>query len=195
MRSTTKPVRYRRAVALAALLALVVAACGTDADPVEPDDAPDEAPDEAADAPDEPADEPDAGAVTVALGSTEHGEVLVDGDGMTLYVFDPDDQGPSTCYDECADAWPPLVADDAAQAGDGVDAGLLGTVERDDGSTQITYDGWPLYYWASDTSPGDATGQGVQDVWWVIEADATVLRGGDDAGDDDTGSSGNGAAY
>ncbi len=194
MRTRSPSTSFRSVVALAAVLALALAACGPDAAPDEPDDAVDDAPEPADDPADESADEP-AGAVTVALGGTDHGEVLVDGAGMTLYVFDPDEQGPSTCYDECADAWPPLVTDDAPDAGDGVDAGLLGTVERDDGSTQVTYDGWPLYFWASDAAPGDATGQGVQDVWWVIESDGSVVRGdgasggADDAANDDEPSS------
>ena len=97
---------------------------------------------------------------------------------------DPDEQGESTCYDDCADAWPPLIDEDPV-AGDGVDEALLGTTERDDGSLQVTYDGWPVYLWASDQEPGDATGQGVQDDWWVIDADGTPIRDTDDAADED----------
>lgn len=118
-----------------------------------------------------------AAAATVALGSTDLGEVLVGPDGMTLYLYDPDAQGASTCYDQCAQAWPPLLADDGAPAaGDGVDAALLGTTERTDGGLQVTYDGWPLYYWAQDDAPGDATGQGVNDVWWVLDASGEPIR-------------------
>jgi predicted lipoprotein with Yx(FWY)xxD motif len=118
-----------------------------------------------------------AAAATVALGSTDLGEVLVGPDGMTLYLYDPDAQGASTCYDQCAQAWPPLLADDGAPAaGDGVDAALLGTTERTDGGVQVTYDGWPLYYWAQDDAPGDATGQGVNDVWWVLDASGEPIR-------------------
>ncbi|NLE71392.1 MAG: hypothetical protein GX609_04755 [Actinomycetales bacterium] len=118
-----------------------------------------------------------AAAATVALGSTDLGEVLVGPAGMTLYLYDPDAQGASTCYDQCAQAWPPLLADDGAPAaGDGVDAALLGTTERTDGGLQVTYDGWPLYYWAQDDAPGDATGQGVNDVWWVLDASGEPIR-------------------
>ena len=67
---------------------------------------------------------------------------------MTLYLFKADEGSTSTCYDDCA-AWPPLEAD-APTGGDGIDAGLLGTTERDDGTTQVTYAGHPLYYYAAD---------------------------------------------
>jgi predicted lipoprotein with Yx(FWY)xxD motif len=119
-----------------------------------------------------------AGATTVAVGSTSLGDVLVDGDGMTLYMFDSDTQGgESTCYDGCASAWPPLLTDGDPAAGDGADGGMLGTVERTDGTMQVTYDGWPLYYWAQDSAAGDVNGQGVNDVWWVLGPDGTPVRG------------------
>ncbi|MCB2176940.1 MAG: hypothetical protein KQH57_14100 [Actinomycetales bacterium] len=114
----------------------------------------------------------------VQVGSTSLGDVLVDQAGMTLYMFDKDTQGgPSTCYDQCASAWPPLLTDGAPAAGTGADDGKLGTVERTDGATQVTYDGWPLYYWAQDAKPGDVNGQGVNDVWWVLDADGTPIHG------------------
>lgn len=121
-------------------------------------------------------------AAVVAVTSTDLGDVLVDGDGMTLYLFDPDEQGPSTCDDDCAASWPPLVSDGEPVAGEGVDPALLGTAERDDGTVQVTYDGWPLYRWAADEAPGDTTGQGVGDVWWVLDAGGRRLRADDDRG-------------
>lgn len=57
-----------------------------------------------------------------------------------------------------------------AEGGEGADQSLLGTITRTDGSTQVTYNGWPLYFWAEDSAPGDTTGQGVNDVWWVVDA-------------------------
>ncbi len=119
-------------------------------------------------------------AVEVASAGSELGDVLVDGEGLTLYLFDPDEQGPSTCYDECEDNWPPLLSEEAPEAGGDADPDLLGTVERDDGSMQVTYDGWPLYHWVGDDEPGDVNGQGVQEVWWVVEPDGTPVR--DDPG-------------
>jgi len=102
--------------------------------------------------------------VTTATGDL--GEIVVDEAGFSLYVFMPDDQGPSTCYDACASTWPPLVG--TVTPGAGLDAELLGTVERDDGTVQVTYNDWPLYYYAPDDSPGDTLGQGVGGVWWVV---------------------------
>ena len=107
-------------------------------------------------------------AVTVATGETDAGTSLVGADGMTLYIFTSDTGGTSTCYEDCAAAWPPFEVEAGAtpEAGDGV-TGELGTTERDDGTTQVTYDGMPLYYYASDTEAGDATGEGVGDVWFI----------------------------
>lgn len=166
-----------------ALLAFVIAACGEtddvadDApavdDPAEEADDPADETDEP-DEPDEPADGMDA--ATVAVGSTDLGDVLVDDEGMTLYMFDPDEQGPSTCYEDCATNWPPLTVDGDPAAGEGVDEALLGTTERDDGSMQVTYDDWPLYHFAGDSASGETNGQGIQDVWWVIGPDGTPMR-------------------
>jgi predicted lipoprotein with Yx(FWY)xxD motif len=116
----------------------------------------------------------------VAVELSDHpdlGEILVDGDGMTLYMFDSDTQGDlaSTCTDGCADAWPPLPTDGEPAAGDDVAADLE-TFERDDGSTQVAANGWPLYYFQNDESAGDATGQGVNDVWWVLDPSGTPIR-------------------
>lgn len=173
----------RTAAALAATAVLALAGCQADAEDAPPADTPSEETTAPADdemATEEPADDEGAtaGEATVALGGTDLGEVLVGPDGRTLYMFDPDAQGDSTCYDQCATAWPPLTLDDGAEpaAGEGVDAALLGTTERTDGTTQVTYDGWPLYYWAQDAAPGDATGQAVNDVWWVLDASGEPIR-------------------
>lgn len=97
------------------------------------------------------------------------GEFLVDNDGLTLYLFTQDTGTESTCYDQCATAWPPLLTEtEDVTAGEGLDAALIGTTERTDGTMQVTYNGHPLYYYAQDTAPGDTTGQGVQDIWWVV---------------------------
>lgn len=113
------------------------------------------------------------------------GDHLVDGDGRTLYLFTNDADGQSACYDACAEAWPPLLADGDVAVGDGVDAALVGTTERTDGTTQVTYGGWPLYTFAADANAGDATGQARNDVWFVVAPDGTgvgapVAAAGDD---------------
>ncbi len=158
------PMALRRLTALVFAIVLLAAACGSDDDgssSTAADDAP------------APADEPAASA-DVELAETSLGTVLVSG-GMTLYGFTPDAQGPSVCNDDCADAWPALVVDAAPTVGDGLDASLFGTAERADGALQATIDGWPLYFFAGDAAAGDTNGQGVNDVWWVVDANGTLV--------------------
>jgi len=87
---------------------------------------------------------------------------------VTLYIYTKDTPNTSTCYGACAAAWPPLLSEGTPTAGSGVDATKLGTMTRTDGSTQVTYNGWPLYYFALDKAAGDTNGEGVQNVWYVI---------------------------
>ena len=110
-------------------------------------------------------------ATTVSLGKNDKlGSFLVDDKGMTLYLFTKDTPNTSNCYDKCATAWPPLLTTGQPAAGEGVDASLLGTTQRTDGTIQVTYNGWPLYYYPKDKAPGDVTGQDVGDVWFVVSA-------------------------
>ena len=105
----------------------------------------------------------------VALGGNDElGDFLTGPNGMTVYTFANDADGASACYDACAENWPPLTveADTNLVAGSGLD-GELGTIERTDGTFQLTYNGQPLYYFLRDVVPGDATGQGAGDVWFV----------------------------
>jgi predicted lipoprotein with Yx(FWY)xxD motif len=111
------------------------------------------------------------------------GTVLVNGQGMTLYMFAPDHQrGRSTCYKACASGWPPLrlptgVTTPVAAGRD--EASLLGTTTRKDGGLQVTYNGWPLYLWEVDTAPGEATGQGLNSlggVWYVLSPKGKVIK-------------------
>jgi len=112
-----------------------------------------------------------AGAAMVNLGKDDKlGSFLVDDKGMSLYLFTKDTPNTSVCYDKCAAAWPPLLTTGAPVAGQGVDTSKFGTTTRQDGSMQVTYNGWPLYYFAKDKAPGDVTGQGVGDVWFVVSA-------------------------
>jgi len=111
------------------------------------------------------------------VASSDLGDILVDGEGRTLYIFTPDNKGPSTCTDVCRQGWPALHA--PATAGTGVTASLLGTAARpDDGTAQATYNGWPLYYFSGDTAPGQTHGQGVIDSWYVIDATGTPIDKG-----------------
>jgi predicted lipoprotein with Yx(FWY)xxD motif len=113
-----------------------------------------------------------AGAATVALGENDTlGSFLVDDKGMTLYLFTKDTPNTTVCYDKCAVAWPPLLTTGDPVAGEGLDASLLGTTNRTDGTVQVTYNGWPLYYYEKDKAPGDVIGQDVGGVWYVVSAD------------------------
>ncbi len=117
---------------------------------------------------------PAAGEATVMTAESDLGTILVDGDGNTLYMFMPDNQGASTCTGGCLDAWPALLG--PAVAGEGADASLFGTAARpDDGTQQVTYNGWPLYYFAQDAAPGDINGQGASDVWYVMDPTGTPV--------------------
>jgi predicted lipoprotein with Yx(FWY)xxD motif len=101
--------------------------------------------------------------------NSQYGSILVDQNGMTLYMFTNDTQGAGTsaCSGACAALWPALTAS-SPTAGTGVDASKLGTITLSDGTTQVTYNGWPLYLYSKDTRAGDTTGQGFKSIWYVI---------------------------
>jgi predicted lipoprotein with Yx(FWY)xxD motif len=105
------------------------------------------------------------------------GKIVVDGTGRTLYVFDKDTADPSksNCDGDCAAKWPPVVAGSGTPQLDGVDASLVGTVTRTDGTKQVTLAGLPLYQFASDSKAGEAKGQAVGGVWWVVGADGKKI--------------------
>ena len=113
---------------------------------------------------------------TVAVASTGLGEVLVDAKGRTLYVFTKDKGDQSVCSGKCAVAWPALTVTGAATPGTGVEASLLSTSKQANGSSQVTYGGKPLYYFAGDAKPGDTNGQGVGDVWFAVTADGELVK-------------------
>ena len=96
---------------------------------------------------------------------TSIGQVLAsEASGMTLYTFTQDSRNTSTCYDRCADAWPPFLAAEGAQ-----EQGGLGIIARQDGSRQWALNGQPLYFWAGDAGVGDVTGHGVGGVWFAAQ--------------------------
>ena len=125
-------------------------------------------------------DASEASGLTIALATTPLGDILVDQDGKTLYMFMKDTQGSgaSTCGEGCVANWPPLTADAAPTAGDGLDDDDFTMITRDDGSTQVAYYGWPLYYFANDAAAGDTNGQGVGGVWWVVDAEGNPIGAG-----------------
>ena len=118
-----------------------------------------------------PAAVPVTGETIINLGQNDTlDSFLVDGKGMTLYLFTKDTPNTTVCYDKCATAWPPLLTTGSPVAGEGVDASLLGTTDRTDGTVQVTYNGWPLYYYEKDKAAGDVVGQDVGGVWYVVSA-------------------------
>ena len=100
------------------------------------------------------------------------GTALVDAGGRALYLFEADQGTTSTCNGLCAQVWPPLLTDGAAPAVAGdVQASLLGSTARDDGTQQVTYNGHPLYYFTGDKNPGETRGQGLDSFggpWYVV---------------------------
>lgn len=120
------------------------------------------------------------GGTTVDLGSTKLGKILVDSKGVTLYLFAADKTDKSTCNSACAGAWPPLLTKGKPVAGAGVKQSLLGTTKRTDGTTEVTYAGHPLYYYAGDSGPGQATGQDLPSFgapWYVVGANGKQIGG------------------
>jgi predicted lipoprotein with Yx(FWY)xxD motif len=103
------------------------------------------------------------------------GKIIADGNGRTLYIFAKDTKDTSTCYDDCAKRWPPFLTQGKTDAMDGIDAASIGSTKRKDDTRQVTYQGWPLYYWNADTKPGDTFGQGIGGVWWVLMPDGTAV--------------------
>lgn len=156
------------------LLALILAACGNQQPAAETAQVAPQSP-AAEVAPQEPA----PAATTVAVADSARGPHLIDASGRTLYLFASDTGGVSTCYDDCAANWPALIANGATQVSEGLDPALLGTTQRQDGQTQVTYNNWPLYYYAADQEPGNVNGQGMGDVWWVVSPEGTAVRDGE----------------
>jgi len=158
----------RKAIARAALLAalaVAAAACGGNGDEPSGTAAPAAPTTTAGQA---------AGSATVAVASSRLGDILVDADGRTLYVFTKDKGDQSACSGECAANWPALTG--TATAGTGAQAALLSTATQADGSSQVTYGGKPLYYFAGDAKPGDTNGQGVGSVWYAVTPDGELVK-------------------
>ena len=111
-----------------------------------------------------------AGPLELTTADSEFGEIVVDDEGMTVYMFDNDTQGgdASSCVGECATNWPAVTTDAEAPAVEGL-TGELSTITGVDGSMQITLNGWPLYYFAGDSAAGDVNGQGQGGIWWVLD--------------------------
>jgi len=161
-----------RIAVLLSVAALALAACAAGGASPSPTTAPTGAP---TDAPTDAATDA-AGDATVELASTDLGEIVVDGAGMTLYGFVPDEAtGEPTCYEDCAANWPPLTVSGEFTVGEGLNQADFTTATRTDGATQLKLGTYPLYYFANDQAAGDTNGQGLNDVWFVIGADGELI--------------------
>jgi predicted lipoprotein with Yx(FWY)xxD motif len=108
------------------------------------------------------------------------GTVLVNSEGLTVYMFAKDNGTTSSCYGACAQGWPPVIAEGKPSAGEGAMSSQLGTTKRKDGSMQVTYAGHPLYTYAGDTAPGEANGNestAFGGKWSAIEEAGETVAG------------------
>jgi predicted lipoprotein with Yx(FWY)xxD motif len=152
-------VKHRNLTGALAGLLLLLAACQPSASPRD-SAAPSEAASEAASvAPSE------AAGLELTVVETAAGTSLAGRDGLTLYIQIEEEGGTIVCVDDCLTNWPPLT--EPVVAGADADGSLLGTIERPDGATQATYNGFPLYYFAGDDAEGDANGEGLGGVWFI----------------------------
>ena len=116
---------------------------------------------------------PERKGTRVTVRESDFGTMLFDSKRQAIYIFENDRRNRTVCYDECAEAWPPVLTDGEPIAGKGVDAGLLGTIERRGGKRQLTYAGQPLYYYAHER-PGEVRCHNVDlngGLWWVVGPD------------------------
>ncbi len=117
----------------------------------------------------------DQGQAIVSLRQTSLGNILVDAAGRTLYLFTSDKDASSTCYEGCDEYWPPLNTSGKPLGADGIEAAKLGVSARTDGTTIVTFNGHPLYYFIKDSNAGDVAGQGYGNVWYVVDANGNAI--------------------
>lgn len=113
----------------------------------------------------------EAAGAALAVAGSKLGDIVVDGRGMTVYIYDLDTPGSGTsaCTGPCLDEWPPVTAGTSTPQVAGV-GGQIGTIPGPDGTQQLTMNGWPLYLYVDDTAPGEVDGQGEGGVWWVLDS-------------------------
>lgn len=174
-----RPARMSRPWLLAVALAFVIPACAPDADETAEGDLDiGEQMAETETDVDRMADDAVPASVQLTIQQSDtYGEYITKADGRPLYMFTADQQGESSaCYDACADAWPPVTGDAVAEAG--LDASLIGTITREDGSLQATYNGWPLYEFARDSGT-EPTGQDIEGFggeWYLVSPEGEEVH-------------------
>jgi predicted lipoprotein with Yx(FWY)xxD motif len=120
-----------------------------------------------------------ASGATVGTRKTGLGTILVDSTGRTLYLFEKDKGDKSSCSGACASAWPPSTATAKPKPAAGVNAAMLGTTTRSDATKQATYNGHPLYTYAGDTTPGQTSGEGLNQFgaeWYAVSPRGTKVE-------------------
>ena len=119
-----------------------------------------------------------SGKATLQAGSVGSlGTVLEDSKGFTLYHLEGETTSHFMCTGSCTTTWPPLVASGTPSAGSGA-TGRIGTVDRPDGITQVTYDGLPVYTFSGDSAPGQSNGQGIEGAWFAVTPAGQSAKGG-----------------
>lgn len=160
---------------LAALAALVIAGCGGGSSSSSSSSS---EPSSSKNASATKSNEAGSGGGTISAAEVEGlGPVLVDSEGMTVYLFTPDKGTESTCYGGCEAVWPPVVAEGKPTAGKGAMSSALGTTKRKDGTMQVTYEGHPVYTYSGDTAPGEANGQEIEGTWFALDESGAAVKG------------------
>ena len=121
--------------------------------------------------PEDKSEEKEKEGTVITSGDSQFGTMLFNNDGQAIYIWEVEDSSKAECYDECAEAWPPVLTGGTPQASGDVDGDLLGTTERTDGSIQVTYNDHPLYYYAHENA-GEVKCHNVSThggLWWVIQ--------------------------
>jgi predicted lipoprotein with Yx(FWY)xxD motif len=118
-----------------------------------------------------------AGAVDLKTASSGAGQIVVDAKGMSVYFFTKDvkDSGTSACTGACIAAWPPVLTESGSPSVEGVTA-TVGTIPTPEGKKQVTVNGMPVYYYIKDKAAGDITGQGVNDVWYLVSPAGDMVK-------------------
>jgi predicted lipoprotein with Yx(FWY)xxD motif len=120
---------------------------------------------------------------TITTGDSEFGTMLFDARKQAIYLFDKETAAATPtpqCYGDCAAAWPPVLTQGTPVAAGAVNAALLGSTTRTDGTTQVTYGGHPLYYYAGDSESKDTYGQGINSFgakWWLVAPSGSAITG------------------
>jgi predicted lipoprotein with Yx(FWY)xxD motif len=128
-----------------------------------------------------PAPSKSTAAASLKTAKGKLGTFLTDGKGLTLYMFEKDAGGKSACSGACAKVWTPLTTQGAPKGASGLQAGLLSTATRSDGSKQVTYGGHPLYHYDDDHKPGQTEGQDSHEFgagWYVVAPSGKKVENG-----------------